>query len=123
MLHPPCENKIRETIVFRNDDVAADTDLEHFKEFCDLFHKYGFVQLHGITLFGKLNNSLIKNDVPWMYEEITPDEFFDYEKCVKVSTDYIGDNEELVEYLNSIPDPLALHGLYHSDYSRMTYEQ
>lgn len=123
MLHPPSKDKIRETIIFRNDDVAADTNLEHFREFCELFHRYGFVQLHGITLYGKVNDTLIVDDIPWMYEEITPDEIFVYEKCVKVSTDYIGDNKGLIEYLNAIPDPLALHGLYHSDYSQMTYEQ
>lgn len=123
MLHPPVEGKILDTIIFRNDDVSYDTDVENFKRFNAIFHKYGFVQLHGITLWGRTNDSILFNGQPWIYEEITPEEIYEYEKCVRVSTSYIGDNKELVEYINSIPDPIALHGLYHSDYSQMTYEQ
>lgn len=123
MLHPPAKEKIFDTIIFRNDDVGFDTDIEMFKKFNAVFHKFGFVQLHGITLWGRLNDRFIVNGIPWIYETITPEEIYEYEKCVRVSTEYIGNNHELIKYINSIPDPIALHGLYHSDYSKMTYEQ
>lgn len=119
-------NKIEknfESIVFRNDDVSYDSDVEHFKEFCNVFHKYGFVQLHAITLYGRTNCSYIKNGIPAMYDSIDPEDIYNYEICKSVSVDYIGDNQELIDYLNSIPDKIGLHGLYHSDYSTMTYSQ
>lgn len=90
-------NVFSDGVIFRNDDVAYDSDVINFKELCELFHKYGFVQLHAITLYG-LTKSVAGNY-------------------------YIGDNQELIDYINSIPDPVALHGLYHSDYSLMTYEE
>lgn len=123
MLHPPHKKDINETIVFRNDDVSYDTNLANFICFNRIFHRFGYVQLHGVTLWGKCNDTLIKNGIPCMYDSIEPDEIYEYEKCVKVSVDYVGNNEALIDYLNSIPDPIALHGLYHSDYSTMTYEQ
>lgn len=110
--------------VFRNDDVAFDSNLEHFKQLCAVFHKYGYVQLHAVTLFGKLNCSYIINGIPAMYDSINPYDIHIYSVCKSVSQEYyIGNNKELIVYLNSIPDPIALHGLYHSDYSEMSYDQ
>lgn len=123
MLHPPVKEKIFDTIIFRNDDVSYDTNVENFIKFNEVFHRYGFVQLHGINLWGRTNYSILVGEQPWIYEDITPEEIHEYEKCKEVSTDYIGDNYKLIKYINSIPDPIALHGLYHSDYSQMTYEQ
>jgi len=112
-----------ETIIFRNDDVSYDTNVEHFKEFCNVFHKYGFVQLHAVNLYGRTNCSYIKNGIPAVYDSIDPEDIYNYEICKSVSVDYIGNNKELIDYLNSIPDKIGLHGLYHSDYSTMTYSQ
>lgn len=123
MLHPPVYGKKFDTIIFRNDDVAYDTDADHFKELSEVFHRFGFVQLNGIVLYGRCNDSLIVDSIPWIYDTIRPDEIYEYQKCVNVSVDFIGDNHELIDYLNSIPDPIALHGLYHSDYSQMSYAQ
>ena len=48
---------------------------------------------------------------------------YNYEIIKKLSTDYIGNNSELIKYINESPDHVALHGLYHSDYSSMSYEE
>ncbi|WP_026504719.1 glycosyltransferase [Butyrivibrio sp. NC3005] len=121
MLHPN-RDKFSE-IIFRNDDVSADTSIVNFIKFCDIFHKFGFVQTHGIVLWGKCNNTTYFKGEGWIYDEITPIEYHEYNKCVSVSNVYIGDNKELISYLNDSPDFIALHGLYHSDYSCMSYDQ
>lgn len=118
-----CNNSIYGYTVFRNDDVSFDSNVEHLREFCDIFHAFGYIQMHGITLYGRTNCSYIRNGIPALYDSIDPMDIYDYEICKSVSTDYIGDNKELIMYLNSIPDELALHGLYHSDYSKMNYEE
>ena len=38
---------------FRNDDVSWETPLDRFRQFCAIFQRYGFTQVHGITLRGK----------------------------------------------------------------------
>lgn len=112
-----------ETTIFRNDDVSFDTNLKHFKEFCEVFHKHGYVQLHAVTLYGCCNDKYVIDGIPCMYDTIKPLDIYDYESCKKVSTDYIGDNKALIEYLNTIPDEIGLHGLIHSNYSAMSYEK
>lgn len=112
-----------ETTIFRNDDVSYDTNLEHFKEFCEVFHRHGYTQLHAVTLYGCLNYKYLIDGKPCMYNTIKALDIFDYESCKAVSTDFIGDNKELIDYLNSIPDEIGLHGLYHSNYSAMSYEK
>ena len=109
--------------IFRNDDVSYDTNLEHFKHFCQVFHKHGYIQMHGIVIYGKCNDTYVIDGIPCMYDTIKPLDIYDYDSCKKVSTDFIGDNKELIEYLNSIPDEIALHGLIHSNYSAMSYEK
>lgn len=124
MLHPPVNDNKMKRIVFRNDDVSFDTDLKRFMAFVTAFHRAGFIQLHGVTCYGLCNYSLVHEGEPWIYETIDRKEYHDYEKCVEASERFfIGDNERLIRFLNSIPDSIALHGLYHSDYSRMSYEQ
>lgn len=110
--------------IFRNDDVSIDTDINRFMEFCFIFHQNGYKQLHGITLYGHLNcRYLSKSGIPLIYENEDDIATFSYEKMKQLSHGkFIGDNKELIDYLNSIPDDIALHGLYHSDYSKMTYD-
>ena len=50
-----CKPKQFESIIFRNDDVSFDSNVEHFREFCSVFHKYGYTQLHAINLYGRTN--------------------------------------------------------------------
>lgn len=117
-------NNMNSMTFFRNDDVSYDTNLEKLEKFCNIFHKFGFIQTHGIVLFGRCNNTTYDSKGNgWIFEEITPEEYHEYDKCVEVSKEFIGNNKKLVEYLNAIPDNIALHGLYHSDYSKMSYEQ
>jgi len=115
----------RADTVFRNDDVSFDTDIERFRVFCNIFHKNGYKQLHGITLYGNTNCIYIDNQGnPLVYDNEDDISKLSYERIMQLSQDiFIGNNQELVDYINSIPDDIALHGLYHSDYSKMSYEQ
>lgn len=112
-----------ETTIFRNDDVSFDSDVNCFKAFCEIFHRAGFYQLHGINVYGRTNCSYIINGVPAMYNNIDPKDTHNYQILRTVAVDYIGNNQELIDYLNEIPDEIALHGLYHSDYSLMSKEE
>lgn len=105
---------------FRNDDVSWDTSLLNFKRFCDIFHRRGLRQLHGVTLRGCTNTLYLSGD--------TPVEYDGYDTIARLDNSLIralseGKNLEerldLVSYLNSIPDEIALHGLYHTDYAKM----
>lgn len=109
--------------IFRNDDVSFDTDLEYFKKFCETFHKFGYIQLHGVVLYGNTNVSCIVDGVPTIYKNVTNDDYHLRTVQIRVANTFIGDNKELIDYLNEIPDEIALHGLYHSDYSLMTYKE
>lgn len=109
---------------FRNDDVSWDTSLEEFKKFCGVFHKYGLKQVHGITLRGA-TNTLYK------YKN-TPVEYDGYDTVANLDNQVIRNLSDcklfeecldLIDYLNSTPDDIALHGLYHADYSMMTYDE
>ncbi len=85
---------------FRNDGIAWDTDLDCFQKFCDVFHHRGYTQIHGAVLFGATNGiHRLSADQP------------------------LEERSDLIDYLNSIPDEVALHGLYHTDYSTMSAEQ
>lgn len=112
-----------EYTIFRNDDVSFDTNLTYFKKFCDIFHSFGYIQQHGVVLYGNTNVSCIVDGVPTIYEDVNNDDYHLREVQIKIATTYIGDNHELIAYLNSIPDEIALHGLYHSDYSLMSYDE
>ena len=110
--------------VFRNDDVSVDSHLEHFKEFCEIFHKYGYTQLHAINLYGYTNCNFLTGDLPTPYEGYKNLSAIPNDKIRELSQGkFIGDNKELVDYINSIPDEIALHGLYHTNYSTMSYDE
>ena len=110
--------------VFRNDDVSVDSNLEHFKEFCDIFHSHGYTQLHAINLYGYTNCNFVTDGLPTPYEGYKNMSKIPNDKIRELSQGkFIGDNKELVEYINSIPDEIALHGLYHTNYSLMTYDE
>lgn len=109
---------------FRNDDVSYDTSLTYFKLFCDIFHRHGLEQLHGITLRGCTNTLFRSGDIPVEYEG--------YDTLVNLDNDLIrrlsaGKNfeerDDLIQYLNSVPDQIALHGLYHTDYAKMSPDE
>jgi len=120
----PRSFSIFHTPVFRNDDVSYDTNMSDFRRFCEIFHKYGYSQLHAVTLYGLLNCRYVTNGIPVPYKGYQGMSTLNYETIKKLSEKYfIGDNKDLIKYLNSIPDKIALHGLYHTDYSKMSYDE
>ena len=87
-------------MIIRNDDVAFDTNLGHFRCFCEICDRYGFRVLQAITLMG------ITRPVD-----------------VRMSDDEIrglgegkglGDNIPLLQYLQSREDLVGVHGLWHT---------
>lgn len=85
-------------MTIRNDDVSADTSLEEIKTFCEICDKHDVKIIHCITLRGKCQPI----DVKMTNEEILKDDanFFD--------------NKEVVEYLKTRKDEIAVHGLWHT---------
>lgn len=109
---------------FRNDDVSWDTSLNNFVRFCEVFHKHGFIQIHGITLRGKTNTLYKYAGTPVEYEGYDTIAKLDNDCTRKLSTHFLFEERvDLISYLNSIPDEIALHGLYHTDYSQMTFDE
>jgi len=82
----------------RNDDVAYDTSLEEIKNFCEICDKHDIKIIHCITLRGNCQpiDSKMTND------EIQKDQ-----------SDFL-DNKEVVEYLKTRNDDIAVHGLWHT---------
>lgn len=88
-------------IIFRNDDVSSGTNLNELKRFSELFDKYNFDLVQGITLYG----GVIPVDHTWDNDTI------DY-KC----TDSFEDNKEVVQYLKARNDKIGIHGIKHYHY-------
>jgi|GEM_PF-3782158 len=106
--------------LFRNDDVSPETDVESFRHFCSIFHQYGYLQLHGVTPYGHTHDRVQENGVCKVYPGDEPIVEMSPEKVMALSQgSYIGDNAPLVRFLNAIPDPIALHGPYHYDFTRL----
>ena len=107
---------------FRNDDVSWDTSLEAFTKFCGVFHKYGLTQVHGVTLSGATSTLKKFMNTPVEYDGYDTLAKLDNQVIRKLSDPKLFEERfDLIDYLNSIPDEIALHGLYHTDYSKMTY--
>jgi glycosyltransferase involved in cell wall biosynthesis len=105
---------------FRNDDVSADTCLQRFGEFCDIFRKYGIQQVHGVTLRGRTSSYFTHNGEPAEYDGWPSLSVLSNDAIRKLSDDLrLEEQENLVAYLRRCPDEIALHGLYHTDYSVM----
>ncbi|WP_298034587.1 methyltransferase domain-containing protein [uncultured Desulfovibrio sp.] len=110
--------------LFRNDDVSVETDVASFSQFCSIFHKYGYTQLHGITPYGWTHDTSFEDGINKVYPgeknitEMTPQEVITLSK-----NKYIGDNSELISYLNTIDDKIALHGPYHYNFTLLSEEK
>jgi peptidoglycan/xylan/chitin deacetylase (PgdA/CDA1 family) len=109
---------------FRNDDVSWDTSLQRFREFCAVFHKYQLTQIHGVVLRGRTNSAY------WHAGRVAEYEGFDSIgrlnniEIRRLSEGLaIEQHVNLIRFLNAIPDEVALHGLYHTDYSTMSAEE
>lgn len=111
-------------VIFRNDDVSFDTDISNFTKLCAIFHAYGFTQLHGVTLFGKTQDTIIENDIPKIYPGMPAIDFIPHDTLRNLSNQfYVGDNKALIQHLNASLDDIAFHGLYHYSYADMTEEE
>ena len=109
---------------FRNDDVSWDTDLSRFSEFCEIFAQRGLKQLHGITLHGRTNTLYEHPNGPAEYPNTVPlSEMSNDEIRIRSKALPFKERKDLISYLGSSGDELALHGLFHTDYSRMTFEE
>lgn len=84
-------------MIIRNDDVSLDTTMDDIVWFSRLCDKYGFKVLQCITPFGKTH----KIDVRMDNLEIPKD-------------GNVFENKQLIEFLKSRNDLIAVHGLYHS---------
>jgi hypothetical protein len=110
--------------LFRNDDVSWDTSLEEFRSFCAVFHKHKQFQVHGVTLRGCTNTAHIRDGVGVEYQGFDTIAKLDNATIRQLSEGRaIEDRTDLVDYLNASPDEVALHGLYHTDYSTMSAEE
>lgn len=111
------------TPLFRNDDVSPDTNLTNFKKFCSVFYDAGFTQIHGVNLRGCCNVLYKTDKIAVEYEGQFSIATMCNSQIRSLSTRKIEDRQDLIQFLNTCPDSLALHGLYHTDYSVMTYEE
>lgn len=109
---------------FRNDDVGWDTDLKRFTEFCAVFARHGYTQVHGLTLRGRVSTLYQQGDDPSEYPDERAIVRLDNRRIRALSAPFrIEDRPELITYLAEMPDDIALHGLFHTDYSRMTADE
>jgi glycosyltransferase involved in cell wall biosynthesis len=109
---------------FRNDDVSGDTCLERLREFCGIFHKFGLTQVHGVTLRGRTNSYYSHEGDSVEYEGLPNIGKLPNSLIRELSGDVkLEERIDLIDYLNAEPDEIALHGLYHTDYSAMTRDE
>jgi len=109
---------------FRNDDVSWDTSLENLKRFSAVFHKHGQTQIHGVCLHGCTNAAYRYGDVAAEYDGFDTISRLNNAEIRRLSQGKeIRARQDLVAWLNECPDEVALHGLYHTDYSKMSREE
>ncbi len=86
-------------MIIRNDDVAVDTDLDHFRRFCGMCDRYGVRLIQAITPCGATKPIAAS---------------MDNERIRKLLDKWLPDSSRLVEYLQSRNDDYAVHGLWHT---------
>ncbi len=87
-------------MIVRNDDVAADTRLEHLKAFCEVCDRAGLQVMHAITPFG----ICIGIDRDWDNDRI--------QEAGRSHT--ISERTDILDYLRGRSDLIAVHGLFHT---------
>lgn len=106
---------------FRNDDISAENELSQVKEFCDIFHRYGFSQVHGVLLKGRSSEVYWHEGQEVAYENRPSIAKLPNDDIRKLSVGWdFSMRSDLIEYLSDSPDDIAFHGLYHTDHSTMT---
>lgn len=91
---------LTDKFIVRNDDVSFDTKLSEIEQFCEICDKHNIKIIQAITPFGdclkdksaKLDNNQIK----------------------AISAKKFSDNVEVLEFLKSRNDAIAVHGLWHT---------
>ncbi len=112
------------TPLFRNDDVSFDTDMTRFPQFCDIFHRHGYRQLHAVTLRGLCNYANRYRGCYCVYPDRPTLSLLSNEDIRTLSAPYrLEQNQALVRYLAETPDDIALHGLYHTNYGAMDFDE
>lgn len=87
-------------MIVRNDDVAADASLSHLEAFCAVCDRAGVRILHAITVSGRC--------LP-VDRVMTNSEILSIVRGVQFS-----DRQDLIAFLRSRKDLIAVHGLYHT---------
>jgi hypothetical protein len=89
-------------MIVRNDDVNLDTQFSELQTFCNICDRHGFKIMQCITPKGIVEpiDSRMTND---KIREVVGDEYFSA-------------NKEVLDYLLSRDDIIAVHGLYHEHY-------
>jgi peptidoglycan/xylan/chitin deacetylase (PgdA/CDA1 family) len=106
---------------FRNDDVSWDTPFRQFEEFCSVFWESGFTQVHGVTLRGRVCAFGRRGTEATEYDGIPSLASLPNAKIRELSEPFrFEERTDLIAFLASSLDEIALHGLYHSDYSALT---
>ncbi len=85
--------------LIRNDDVAYDTDINEIKKFCEICDKYGYKIIQAITLIGECRKSRV---------------FMDNHQIKRSSFKKFQENQEVLDFLRSRNDLIAVHGLWHT---------
>ncbi len=86
--------------IVRNDDVAADTSLAHLEKFCAVCDRAGIRIMQAITVAGRC--------IP-VDRDMTNAEILSIVRGVNFS-----DRADLIAFLRSRNDLIAVHGLYHT---------
>jgi glycosyltransferase involved in cell wall biosynthesis len=109
---------------FRNDDVSWDTNLTYFKNFCKIFWRYNLTQVHGIILRGRTSNVFRYGPEPVEYEGVESISHLSNARIRELSAGLnFEDRQDLIDFLSENRDEIALHGLYHTDYSKMSADE
>lgn len=109
---------------FRNDDVSCDCPLDHFSDFCQIFWNHGYTQIHGVTPFGRTISVDWGSAEPSQYEGNLEILKLSNDRVQELSQSYrFQERADLIDFINRNPDEIALHGLYHVDYSIMSADE
>jgi len=106
---------------FRNDDVSPDTPLDQFRRFCGIFRRYGHGQVHGVLLRGRTFGVFKCGSEEAQYEGVQSISRIPNREIRALSERIrFEEREDLIRYLRQSSDEIALHGMYHTDYSTMS---
>lgn len=87
-------------MIIRNDDVAADTSLSHLERFCDVCDRASVKIMQAITVCGRC---------------LPVDAVMDNQEILSICRGVnFSDRPDLIQFLRSRNDIIAVHGLFHT---------